>query len=96
MRRRADGASVSRGVGGDVDPFENGSCPRFDGDDQGDFFAFDDGDSLDDFLEESRRLHGGGGPGISGVVGPNWIVSIRLEETARRVQDAIGGEVVGY
>lgn len=87
---------VGRGVQGDIDPFENGSCPRFDGDDQGDFFAFAHGDSLDDYLEDSRPLLGDGGPGISGVVGSNWIVSVRLEETARRVQEAVGGELVGY
>ena len=87
---------VSRGVEGEIEPFENGSCPRFDGDDEGDFFSFAGGDSLDDYLAEVQRSRGGEGPGISAVVGPNWLVSVRLEETARRVQDAVGGELVGY
>ncbi len=82
------------GVVPEVGPYENGGCPRFDGDDEGNFFTFPDESTKEAYLERPRE--DSGGAGVSGVVGSNWIVSVRLEATARRVQDAIGGEVVGY
>jgi hypothetical protein len=87
---------ASRGIEGELDTYENGWCPKFDGDDQGDFFTFDDESSRNAYVEESKERTGTTSLGVSGVVGSNWIVSVRLEETARRVQAAIGGEVVGY
>lgn len=87
---------VSRGVTSEMSPFENGGCPRFDGDDEGNFFTFDDEASREAYVADSKERTGSNGLGVSGVVGSNWIVSVRLESTARRVQEAIGGEVVGY
>lgn len=88
--------SVSQGVTSGMEPFENGGCPRFDGDDEGNFFTFADEASREAYVAESKERTGSNGLGVSGVVGSNWIVSVRLEATARRVQEAIGGEVVGY
>lgn len=75
-------------------PYENGGCPKFDGDDEGNFFVFPDEATKDAYLEQREGEHQA--PAPDGVEGSNWIVSVRLESTARRVQDAIGGRVVGY
>src|ERR671919_1060987 len=45
---------VSRGVEGDMEPFENGSCPRFDADDVGNFFSFEDNEALLQWLTDAR------------------------------------------
>lgn len=80
-----------RGVDGNMDPFENGGCSRFAGGEGADFFTFDDSESLREYVEESQRNRG-----IRGVVGSSWIVGVPAEDVALRVQEAIGGELVGY
>ena len=83
-------------VGGSGAYFEAGDCARFDGFDVASFYWFPDEEALDAYVDYQAEVTGEDDFQIDGVFGPNWFGSVRGVETARAVQDAVGGELRGY